>query len=294
MYCCFSVSNRLKFSCTLCSPMFSSLGLNWRLVRAALGFIGVILLAANARIALAQGAPPLLTNDPGTPGAENWEINLGTMPVITDATTQVQVPQFDINYGVGEKIQLTFEVPVVWQSAAAQPNATGWSNIYAGLKWRFLDHGDKGWNVSTFPQFEFGGTPAAVRTGIAIPGTRLLMPVEVEHALGPIGVDVEGGYYFPLSADAREERILGFAFGHFFTPKFQAVGEIYDDKVMAAPLHSTTFDAGGTYVFHKGLQLLFMAGRSFNGNASGQPEFLAYLGVRIMLERNGLALHSEE
>jgi hypothetical protein len=37
-----------------------------------------------------------------------------------------------------------------------------------------------------------------------------------------------------------------------------------------------------------------MAGRSFSGNASGQPNFLAYVGVQILLERNGLALHSEE
>jgi hypothetical protein len=268
--------------------------LNLRVARMAFGLLVLSIWAANARIVLAQGAPPLLTNDPGTPGAENWEINIGAMPVVTDNASSVQVPQFDINYGVGERIQLTFEVPFVWQSTLSQPNATGWSNIYTGLKWRFLDHGEKGWSVSTFPQFEFGGSQAAVKSGIAVGGTRLLLPIEVEHPAGPIGVDVEAGYFVPLSADSREERILGFSFGHFFTPRFQAVGEIYDDKVMGVPLHSTTFDAGGTWMFHKGLQLLFMAGRSFSGNSSGQPEFLAYLGVRVLLERNGLALHSEE
>ena len=30
--------------------------------------------------ATAQGGPPYYTNDPGTPGNLNWEINVGYMP----------------------------------------------------------------------------------------------------------------------------------------------------------------------------------------------------------------------
>jgi hypothetical protein len=38
----------------------------------------VLLLAAAS--AFAQGGPPFYTNDPGTPGNLNWEINLSYMP----------------------------------------------------------------------------------------------------------------------------------------------------------------------------------------------------------------------
>jgi hypothetical protein len=41
------------------------------------------------------------------------------------------------------------------------------------------------------------------------------------------------------------------------------------------------------------LILLFMAGRSFSGNSSGQPEFVGYFGLQILLERYGRALHAD-
>ena len=80
--------------------------------------------------------------------------------------------------------------------------------------------------------------------------------------------------------------------GHKVTEKFEAIGEIYDDKVLGAPDHGATFNLGGRYQFHKG-RLLFMVRRSFNANSSGQAEFLAYTGIQILLDRYGIRLHSE-
>jgi Putative MetA-pathway of phenol degradation len=255
--------------------------------------LGAWLLAAAP--AFAQGGPPLVTNDPGTPGPKNWEINLGVMQVLRHNTDEVQVPQIDLNYGVGDRIQLTYEVPFVWQSSTSQPNATGWSNGYPGVKWRFLDRGEDGWNMSTFPQVEIAGPRDSSKTGIADAGTRFLLPIEVTHPLGPLHVDFEVGYYFPVrSPQTRNERILGLAMGHTFSKKFEAIGEVYNDEVMGGEPHDTYFDGGGRYQFHKGLLLLFMAGRSFSGNSSGQPNFIGYVGLQILLERNGRALQSSD
>jgi hypothetical protein len=43
----------------------------------------LVTLAALAPRTAAQGGPPYYTNDPGTPGNLNWEINLGYMPFST-------------------------------------------------------------------------------------------------------------------------------------------------------------------------------------------------------------------
>ena len=241
-------------------------------------------------LARAQGGPPLLTNDPGTPGSNNWEINLAVMPILAQHQRDFQMPQLDFNYGVGAVIQLTFEVPYVLQTAP-QPFSNGWGNAFPGVKWRFIDN-KKGWNVSIFPQFELNGTMGAIRNGIAQSGTRFLMPMEIQRNVGPLELDFEVGYYFPIHG--HQERIIGFAAGHNFTKRLEAIGEIYNDRAMGAEPHDTTWDLGTRYGFHKGLILLFMAGRSFSGNASGQPNFLAYLGVQILLEKNGLALHAAE
>src|ERR1700719_1006916 len=55
----------------------------------------------------AQGGPPYYTNDPGTAGNRNWEINLGYMPFFYSGHATSHIPDVDINYGLGGRIQLT-------------------------------------------------------------------------------------------------------------------------------------------------------------------------------------------
>lgn len=254
-------------------------------------WLAVLCFLAVPAIAHAQGAPPLLTNDPGTPGNGNWEINLGVMPVLRQHQDVFQVPQIDINFGLGDRIQLTYEIPFVLQNPPGQPTQTGWSNNTVGMKWRFLD--DKsGWSASIFPQLEPPGLGASIKTGIAASGTRLLFPVEITKSIGPIDLGFEAGYFIPWHS--HEERIIGFTAGHDVTAKLEIGGEVYNDRAMGALPHDTTFDAGGKYQFHKGLLLMFMAGRSFSGNSSGQPEFMGYIGVQILLGKYGKELQSNQ
>jgi hypothetical protein len=259
------------------------------------GYAGVLVLAvfflsAPSR-ALAQGGPPLITNDPGTPGANQWEINLAVMPTLVQSGQNYQVPQIDLNYGVGSRIQLTFEVPYVLQTAPGQTLQTGWGNAFPGVKWRFIDN-MHGWNVSVFPQVEPPGLSSSVRKGLADPGPRFLLPLEVQRNVGPMELNFEAGYYAPVHG--REERIIGFAAGHQVNKKLEIIGEVYNDSAMGAPPHNTTWDLGDRYEFHKGLIQLFMAGRSFSGAASGQPTFFTYIGIQILLEGNGRHLHADE
>jgi hypothetical protein len=243
-------------------------------------------VAANA-----QGASPLRTNDPGTPGSGNWEINLGVMPVLRQHQDVFQIPQVDINFGLGDRVQLTYEIPFVLQNESGQPIQIGWNNGFVGLKSRFVD--DKnGWSASTFPQLEPSGLRASTRTGIAAGGTRFLLAVEITKSVGPVTLEFEIGHYFPWHSHGG--RIIGFAAGHRWTPKLNILGEIYNDYAMGTLPHDTPFDAGGQYGFPTGLILLFTAGRSFSGNSSGQPEFMGHVGVQILLGKCGKKPHAEQ
>ena len=74
----------------------------FRLTRFAVlifGFLGAV-------IAHAQGGPPFRTDDPDTPGNHHWEINYGFIGDRNPGTGAYQVPDFDINYGLGDRIQL--------------------------------------------------------------------------------------------------------------------------------------------------------------------------------------------
>jgi len=82
--------------------------------------------------AAADAGPPFITNDPGTPGNGHWEINIAAMQTTVPDESVWQLPQLDVNYGLGERIQLTFEVPYVVVNQTGQPRrADGVAPIWA-------------------------------------------------------------------------------------------------------------------------------------------------------------------
>jgi hypothetical protein len=74
------------------------------------------------------------------------------------------------------------------QCAIGQPNATARGNGLPGIKWRFIDGGENGCNVSTFPQLEIRGPANSVKAGRA-DGARFLLPFEISKKLGPVNLD---------------------------------------------------------------------------------------------------------
>jgi hypothetical protein len=99
----------------------------------------------------AQGGPPFRTDDPETPGNKHWEINFGWIGDRNPAGGAYQVPDFDINYGLGDRIQLKYEIPIAIQEARPQaatatepadPGLTlgGIGESLLGIKWRFYEH----------------------------------------------------------------------------------------------------------------------------------------------------------
>ena len=239
----------------------------------------------------AQAGPPFLTNDPGTPGNDNWEINIASAQSISRGVAAYQVPQIDLNFGLGDRIQLTYQIPYVIQTDATQSRKTGWSNAYAGVKWRFGGSSDGGWQVATFPQLETDGLTSAQRKGIAVSGPRLLLPLEVTKRLGPLDVDFEVGYYLPK--DNVRERTLGLVVGRSLSERLDLAVELYNDRVSGAPPAGTTLDVGGRFKLRRGFIALFMAGRSVSNSANG-PSVIGYIGVQILLSDHGRALEREE
>jgi len=254
--------------------------------------IASIVALAAPRAVHAQAGPPFLSNDPGTPGDTNWEINVAVAPSLARDGGAYQVPQFDFNYGLGDQIQLTYEVPYVMTKNTGEPSKSGWSNGFFGVKWRFLDHGDEGWRASMFPQVELAGTLRAQALGIASPGPRYLLPFEATKKIGQYDLDLEIGEYFPKRGP--HERIMGAVLGRSFTPRLELDLELYDDRAQDALPHETTIDLGGRYKLRPGIIALFMAGRSVGAGGPGATQFFGYFGVQILLTNYGLALNTRE
>jgi hypothetical protein len=245
----------------------------------------ILLLTACASSVFGQGGPPLLTDDPGTPGNRNWEINFASMPIFNRLDRDTLAPLLDINYGLGDRIQLKYQIAYLWDSNNGGTFRGAPGNSLMGVKWRFYEQRrEGGWNISTYPQLELNNPDDSYARNLVELGPRFLLPVEVTRTFGPLEANLEVGYWF--NKRSSNERILGLAFGHQFTRRFEGLGEIYDDVLLGGTQRSTTFDFGTRYEFHRGLLLLFMAGRSFgnfSGAASAQPYFIAYVGLQVQV-----------
>jgi len=231
--------------------------------------------------AFSQGGPPYYTNDPGTPGNLNWEINLGYMPFFYSGHSASHVPDVDINFGLGDRIQLTYEN--AWLRVQNPFSATkfGLGQSNPGVKWRFYDAGESGLSISVFPQAFLNNPNNAVRRGITSPNDSFELPVEFSKKFGPVDVDYEIGYQFVHNGP--DGWLTGLVVGHDFTSKLEVDMELY----ALGPFHISetqpTIDFGARYKIHRPVILLLMAGRSLEPTSSTQPYFIGYFGIQLLL-----------
>src|SRR3954464_9254210 len=136
-----------------------------------------------------QGGPPMISDDPGTPGNGKWENNFAIIFEHRSGETSIDLPQFDLNYGVGEHIQLTLQTAPVLFKREGQGAIGGLGSTEAAVKWRMLDEENAGIDLSTFPRIIFNIVHSSVRRGLADDGTRFQIPFEVAKKFGPWRVD---------------------------------------------------------------------------------------------------------
>jgi hypothetical protein len=250
-----------------------------RLLRSRL--VALFFLMAATVSASAQGGPPYLTNDPGTPGHLNWEVNLAYIPFLYPAQSVSHTPDLDINFGVGDRIQLTYENAWVRVRNPPSPAEYGLGQSNFGAKWRFRDGGESGLSVSTFPQAFVNNPNHSVRRGITPASNSFLLPFEFSRKLGPIDLDCEVGYLFVRGAP--DGWLSGVVVGHDFTRKLELDAEFYSQGTFHASDVQPSIDFGARYKLHRPAILLFMAGRSLEPARSNQSYFYGYFGIQILL-----------
>jgi hypothetical protein len=242
-----------------------------------------VMLAALALPAVAQGGPPFVGDDPGTPGDGNWEINVAEYAERHPKERLYNAPILDMNYGWGSRIQLKYQVPYLVDGTDGGPTRSGLGKSLAGVKWRFYDSGtEDGLQISTYPQLEFNNPTSSLERGLVDYGTRFYLPIEVSKKIGPFQVNPEVGYWFASSKGAAWA--AGIVVLREVNKRLELAGELYNTANTNGSNHWNTYDAGGRYKLGEHFVLLFMAGRSFHGSGleNGQPQFFGYLGMQFL------------
>lgn len=248
-------------------------------LKIALLLLATVILPADR--ASAQGGPPLITDDPGTPGDGNWEVNVAVTFEQRKDERVLEAPLLDVNYGVGENLQLKIEAPWVTRTDRLDDETdTGAGNGTVGVKWRFLDERDAGVSVSSYPQLEFNYLGNSVDKGLASPSLQLLLPVQIARHFGPWAVNFEVGYN--LVEGDEDEFIYGLAVSYDVSEDLELLGEIHGAADQEFEEDELVFNVGARARVHEDLTLLLAAGRSLRESDGTEPQFLLYLGLQFM------------
>ncbi len=224
----------------------------------------------------AQGGPPLLTDDPGTPGARRWEINVAFTLDRTSAGRESGAPLVDVNYGWGERLQLKLEIPWLVADDDVEGRRSGLGNPLLGVKWRFLDEDEAGVAVSTYPQLGFNLLSSSADRGLAERETSFLLPVSAVKRIGPVSLDAEAGRLFRTGGGAW---VWGVALGHDFGT-IEALAELFGTSGSDAAGRQAVVNVGGRLRMGRGVTLLVSAGGSVV-EGEGPHRAIAYLGLQV-------------
>lgn len=248
--------------------------MNWSCPVAVLLLIGVV---PSAR---AQGGPPLRTDDPGTPGPRHWEVNTAVTLEHVHGETSFEAPLADVNYGVGDRIQLKVEMPLELIDQRNRRLDTGLGNPNLGVKWRFAEDTTSGFALSTYPQLEL---VSPVRTEAARQergGTTLLLPIEVTTRLGWLEVNAEVGY--ELVAHTSGEVLYGLAVGRGVTERLELAAECHATSNASLSEQITVCSAAAREGFTDHLTLLAALGHGITGPPDDRPTLAMYLGLQTV------------
>lgn len=233
------------------------------------------------------GGPPLITDDPETPGRGEWEINVSHNIERSKDTFLMETPLFDINYGLLENDQWKIEFPVVYLDSDEAGSHWGMGDLLLGWKYRFLEEDTHRFMASVYPQLL---VPTG-HEGLGLGGGRVeaLFPMQVGKHFFREKVFVYGeiGYNVVLGAPEANRWRYGLAAAWGATERLELMAEVGGLVFPSGgEPDDTFFNVGFKHDITKRASLIAAFGRSFHHAGRGTPDLLTYVGLQIMLGGN--------
>lgn len=226
--------------------------------------------------------PPLVTDDPETPGRGGWEVNLSHNTEKTRDGLSMDSPLIDLNYGFRANDQFKVEFAVLSVDPEDERNHWGLSDLLIGYKYRFLDEEQAGWMASFYPQV---AVPTGNRhLGLGSGSVEVLAPCQVgKHFLDDrFFVYAEVGYNVVFDDPHAGSWKYGIAGEWKATEKLEIVGEVGSFVFPnGSDPDDVFFNLGAKYKFNAHAALIGSAGRSFKDRRTGTPEFMSFVGLQF-------------
>jgi hypothetical protein len=241
-----------------------------------------VAILSSLQIPVALAGPPLVTDDPETPGRGGWEINLSHNIEKTTNAFSMETPLIDINYGLLENDQWKIEFAVLFLDPDDERSHWGVSDLLVGWKYRFFDEDEQGFMASIYPQVLAPTGNAGL--GLGSGRAEMLLPLELGRHFCDERLLVYGeiGYNLVFDGSGEHSWIYGLAAEWQRTEKLKLlfeVGGIAFDQVSEPDF--PFFNGGLKYELTDHWTLIGSAGRSFRNGRSGSPVLMTFLGLQF-------------
>ena len=246
-------------------------------VARAVRTLALFSLATMIGSASGQGGPPMVTDDPGTPGDGHWEINLGAIATRTQGRDEIAAPDADINYGWGEHVQLKVDIPWVTERQDGEAWKSGLGGAAIGVKWRFIDAESAGFSMSTYPQITSSWLHSSIQRGITEDDRHLFLPVEVATTFGGVSIAAEVGR--DLVRNGASQWVAGVVAAHACGEGNECMLETH--MTQSPGVRRTLLNFGVHWTLDESVALLAAAGREFGPKSDERQQSLFYLGLQF-------------
>jgi len=258
-------------------------------------FLIVIFISQSA---MAQGGPPMLTDDSGVPGTTKgednapirgkWENNFAFEFEGSKNDYIKNFPILDLNYGLGDRIQLKAEF--TWVAEKGENLANKFDNLTLGFKYRIIDGSEEELSLSVYPQPIISFNPEQDGKSVAF---GIILPVAVNKEISEIGINLQGGYQV---LGNTSEFFLGLCLDHDFGKVLTLLGEIHttvgrthDNDITGVDAiyfkEGTFIDLGAQIKITKEQAILIGVGKDIESPkfSSDDANFYGYFGLQFLM-----------
>lgn len=244
--------------------------------------MGTLFLRHGAACAMmaALALPAAATEDTDTPGPGHWENNLGISAERAHGSWRLALPEAEMNYGVGDTVQLVLGLPYVRVHDKGSDWSSGFGNFTAGAKWRFFEDAEGGTAMAIFPRLTWNAKSSTASRGLETRGYALQLPLVIGYRKGGTGFYAELEHN--VVQEGPNEWQAGLKVLHQCLPQLECRVELEHSRVPRDG-GQTTVRAGGKWKFNEGLVLNASIGRDIGGGTlEGRRGMVLYLGLQFL------------
>jgi hypothetical protein len=225
--------------------------------------------------AAARAGPPFVTDDPEPVALHHAEINLAFQQTRSDAQRSGTLSA-DMNFGCAQELQCHVAISAAFASSSGAGLYSGLGDVELGVKYRFLNQGDRGLMAAVYPTV-FLPTGAASR-GLGNGRAQVLLPVWLQKSLGRWTWDAGVSYLYNPAPDARSSWYVGLLSQRAVNDRLKIGAELFHRTPVADNAPATSgFNVGAVVKLSESGNLLVSIGRGLQAaSANRSSVYLAY------------------